>query len=185
MYDYVIVGAGSAGCVLANRFTEDPTTTVLLLEAGGSDEAQAIHIPVAFSALFKTPLDWAYETAEQPHLHNRRLYWPRGKVLGGSSSINALVGMAGSSVYAASKAALHSLARTLCAELIGRGIRVNTITTGPTDTPIMKRADYPPEVIEAHLKTLASPVPVNRLGHPEEVAKLALFVASSDSSFVV
>jgi len=91
MYDYVIVGAGSAGCVLANRLTEDPTTTVLLLEAGGPDEAQAIHIPAAFSALFKTPLDWAYETAEQPHLHSRRLYWPRGKVLGGSSSINAMV----------------------------------------------------------------------------------------------
>src|SRR5437588_12719943 len=91
MYDYVIVGAGSAGCVLANRLTEDPTTTVLLLEAGGPDEAQEIHIPAAFSSLFKTPLDWAYETAEQPHLHNRRLYWPRGRVLGGSSSINAMV----------------------------------------------------------------------------------------------
>ena len=91
MYDYIIVGAGSAGCVLANRLTEDPTTTVLLLEAGGPDEAQAIHIPLAFSTLFKTPLDWAYETAEQPQLHNCRLYWPRGKVLGGSSSINAMV----------------------------------------------------------------------------------------------
>jgi choline dehydrogenase len=91
MYDYVIVGAGSAGCVLANRLTEDPATTVLLIEAGGPDEAQEIHIPAAFSALFKTPLDWAYETEEQPHLHNRKLYWPRGKVLGGSSSINAMV----------------------------------------------------------------------------------------------
>src|SRR6266571_1847014 len=91
MYDYVIVGAGSAGCVLANRLTEDPATTVLLLEAGGPDEAQEIHIPAAFSSLFKSPLDWAYETEEQPHLNNRRLYWPRGKVLGGSSSINAMV----------------------------------------------------------------------------------------------
>ena len=95
MYDYVIVGAGSAGCVLANRLTEDPSTTVLLLEAGGSDEEQAIHIPAAFSSLFKSPLDWAYETEEQPHLHNRRLYWPRGKVLGGSSSINAMIYMRG------------------------------------------------------------------------------------------
>ncbi len=95
MYDYVIVGAGSAGCVLANRLTEDPSTSVLLLEAGGPDEEQAIHIPAAFSTLFKSPLDWAYETEEQPHLHNRKLYWPRGKVLGGSSSINAMVYMRG------------------------------------------------------------------------------------------
>lgn len=91
MYDYVIVGAGSAGCALANRLTEDPAITVLLLEAGGADEAQEIHIPAAFSGLFKSPLDWAYETEEQPHLNNRKLYWPRGKVLGGSSSINAMV----------------------------------------------------------------------------------------------
>jgi choline dehydrogenase len=95
MYDYIIVGAGSAGCVLANRLTEDPATTVLLLEAGGPDEAQEIHIPAAFSGLFKSPLDWAYETEEQPHLNNRKLYWPRGKVLGGSSSINAMVYMRG------------------------------------------------------------------------------------------
>ncbi|MEO7020319.1 MAG: choline dehydrogenase [Ktedonobacteraceae bacterium] len=95
MYDYVIVGAGSAGCVLANRLSEDPATTVLLLEAGGADEAQEIHIPAAFSALFKSALDWAYETEEQPHLNNRKLYWPRGKVLGGSSSINAMVYMRG------------------------------------------------------------------------------------------
>ncbi|MGH2481307.1 MAG: GMC family oxidoreductase, partial [Ktedonobacteraceae bacterium] len=95
MYDYVIVGAGSAGCALANRLTEDPAITVLLLEAGGADEAQEIHIPAAFSGLFKSPLDWAYETEEQPHLNNRKLYWPRGKVLGGSSSINAMVYMRG------------------------------------------------------------------------------------------
>jgi len=91
MYDYVIIGAGSAGCVLANRLTEDPKTTVLLLEAGGPDRKQEIHIPAAFSKLFKSPYDWAYYTEEQRHLKNRRLYWPRGKVLGGSSSINAMV----------------------------------------------------------------------------------------------
>jgi choline dehydrogenase len=95
MYDYIIVGAGSAGCALANRLTEDPTNTVLLLEAGGPDDAQEIHIPVAFSSLFKSPIDWAYETEEQSHLNNRRLYWPRGKVLGGSSSINAMIYMRG------------------------------------------------------------------------------------------
>jgi choline dehydrogenase len=95
MYDYVIVGAGSAGCALANRLSEDPSTSVLLLEAGGTDEAQEIHIPAAFSSLFKSPIDWANETEPQEHLNNRKLYWPRGKVLGGSSSINAMIYMRG------------------------------------------------------------------------------------------
>ncbi len=91
MYDYVVVGAGSAGSVLAERLTEDPETSVLLLEAGGPDEAQEIHIPVTFSRLFKTPVDWAYYTEEEPFLNNRKLYWPRGKMLGGSSSLNAMI----------------------------------------------------------------------------------------------
>ncbi len=91
MFDYVIVGAGSAGCVLAGRLTEDPNSKVLLLEAGGDDRKREIQIPVAFSKLFKTSYDWAYYTEEQPHLNRRRLYWPRGKVLGGSSSINAMI----------------------------------------------------------------------------------------------
>ncbi|HKP86371.1 MAG TPA: choline dehydrogenase [Blastocatellia bacterium] len=91
MFDYIIVGAGAAGCVLANRLTEDPKTKVLLLEAGGPDKKQEIHIPAAFSKLFKTPYDWAYHTEQQRHLNNRKLYWPRGKVLGGSSSMNAMI----------------------------------------------------------------------------------------------
>jgi choline dehydrogenase-like flavoprotein len=90
-YDYIIVGAGSAGCVLAARLSEDPQASVLLLEAGGPDDAREIHIPAAFSKLFKGPLDWNYETEPEPRLNNRRLYWPRGKVLGGSSSINAMI----------------------------------------------------------------------------------------------
>jgi choline dehydrogenase len=90
-YDYVIVGAGSAGCVLANRLTEGPDTTVLLLEAGGSDNKQEIRIPVAFPKLFKGPCDWAYETEEQSQLGRRTLFWPRGKILGGSSSMNAMI----------------------------------------------------------------------------------------------
>jgi choline dehydrogenase len=91
MFDYIIVGAGSAGCVLANRLTEDPSVKVLLLEAGGPDSKAAIHTPVAFSTLFQTPCDWAYYTEAEPQLENRKLYWPRGKVLGGSSSINAMI----------------------------------------------------------------------------------------------
>lgn len=91
MFDYIIVGAGSAGCVLANRLTEDPQIKVLLIEAGGPDNDKFINIPVAFYKLFKTPFDWAYHTVEQEALLNRKIYIPRGKVLGGSSSINAML----------------------------------------------------------------------------------------------
>ncbi|HYP25924.1 MAG TPA: choline dehydrogenase [Blastocatellia bacterium] len=91
MFDYIIVGAGSAGCVLANRLTEDAGTKVLLLEAGGPDKRKEIHIPAAWTKLLKSPLDWNYSTEEQANLDNRQLYWPRGKVLGGSSSINVMI----------------------------------------------------------------------------------------------
>jgi choline dehydrogenase len=90
-YDYIIVGAGSAGCVLANRLSEDPAVQVLLLEAGTPDKKKEIHVPAAFAKLFQTSLDWAYETEAEPYLNNRKLYWPRGKMLGGSSSLNAMV----------------------------------------------------------------------------------------------
>jgi choline dehydrogenase len=90
-YDYLIIGAGSAGCVLANRLTANSHCRVLLLEAGGPDKQAEIHIPAAFNKLFKSSVDWNYTTAPQPHLNNRELYWPRGKVLGGSSSINAMI----------------------------------------------------------------------------------------------
>jgi choline dehydrogenase len=94
-FDYVIVGAGSAGCVLASRLTEDAKATVLLLEAGGKDDVREVSIPAAFSKLFKSPRDWAYETEPDPTANNRRLYWPRGKMLGGSSSMNAMIYMRG------------------------------------------------------------------------------------------
>ncbi len=90
-YDYIIVGAGSAGCVLANRLSENPNSTVLLLEAGGNDKNQNIKIPAAFPKLFKTAMDWEFYTTEQKHAGNRKLYLPRGKMLGGSSSINAMI----------------------------------------------------------------------------------------------
>jgi len=91
-YDYIIVGAGSAGCVLANRLTEDADVSVLVLEFGGSDRSVIIQMPSAFSLPMNTKrYNWHYETTPEKHLDNRRLHCPRGKVLGGSSSINGLV----------------------------------------------------------------------------------------------
>jgi choline dehydrogenase len=91
MYDFIVVGAGSAGCVLAARLSEDLRNRVLLLEAGGGDNRQEIRVPVAFAKLFHTDLDWDYRTEPEPQTANRARYWPRGKVLGGSSSMNAMM----------------------------------------------------------------------------------------------
>ncbi len=90
-FDYVIVGAGSAGCVVAARLSEDADTRVALLEAGGEDTQPEIHIPAAFPALFKSDLDWDLLGEPEPGLGGRRLYLPRGKMLGGCSSINAMI----------------------------------------------------------------------------------------------
>ncbi len=91
MFDYIIIGAGSAGCVLANRLSIDPNIKVLLLEAGPRDWHPFIHMPAGLAKLVgKKGVNWDYDTAPEPHLDNRRLWWPRGKVLGGSSSINAM-----------------------------------------------------------------------------------------------
>lgn len=91
-FDYIIVGAGSAGCVLANRLTEDGKSTVLLLEAGPKDTSLMIHIPVGYATTLKDPkVNWMYETEPDPGTNDRVHTWPRGKVLGGSSSINGLL----------------------------------------------------------------------------------------------
>jgi choline dehydrogenase len=89
-YDYIIIGAGSAGCVLANRLSEDPENSVLLLEAGGKDSNPLIHIPAGYAKLHRTKVDWGYWTEPQKMLDNRKIYLPRGKTLGGSSSTNAM-----------------------------------------------------------------------------------------------
>ncbi|MFJ2648003.1 GMC family oxidoreductase [Streptomyces sp. NPDC087420] len=90
-FDYVVVGAGSAGCVLAHRLSEDPGVRVLLLEAGGADTAPLVHTPAAFPALFRTHMDWDHSTHYEPELNGRRVYLPRGRLLGGSSSTNFMV----------------------------------------------------------------------------------------------
>jgi choline dehydrogenase len=90
-YDYVVIGAGSAGCTIASRLTEDPEVRVLLLEAGGSNRRLEVRAPLAFAKQFHTKLDWDYWTEPEPHLNGRRIYSPRGKMLGGSSSMNAMI----------------------------------------------------------------------------------------------
>jgi hypothetical protein len=95
-FDYVIVGAGTAGCVLANRLSADGRSNVLLLEAGPRDTHFWIHVPLGYGKLFaRTDVNWAYESEAEPNLNGRRIFTPRGKVLGGSSSINGLVHIRG------------------------------------------------------------------------------------------
>ena len=90
-YNYIVIGAGSAGCVVANRLTEDRDTTVLLLEAGNPDTKPEIQIPVECTKLLGSEVDWGYFSEPEPYLNNRKIFCPRGKVLGGSSSINFLL----------------------------------------------------------------------------------------------
>ncbi|MEU7768416.1 GMC family oxidoreductase N-terminal domain-containing protein [Nocardia sp. NPDC049190] len=93
--DYIVVGSGSAGAVVANRLSADPGTAVALLEAGPPDKNKYAHIPAAFAKLFRSEVDWDYHTQPQPELNNREIYWPRGKMFGGSSSMNAMMWVRG------------------------------------------------------------------------------------------
>ena len=91
-FDYIVVGAGSAGCVLASRLSEEPGTRVLLLEAGPADTSFWIHLPIGYGkTMWDRRVNWCYETDPDPNMNGRRIYWPRGKTLGGSSSINGLI----------------------------------------------------------------------------------------------
>ena len=89
-YDYIVVGAGTAGCVLANRLSSREENRVLLIEAGGKDSKPEIKIPGGYGKLHRSKVDWGFHTEPQSNLNNRKLYLPRGKTLGGSSSTNAM-----------------------------------------------------------------------------------------------
>ena len=91
-FDYIIVGAGSAGCVLANRLSANPDIRVCLLEAGGSNRSPLLHVPAGWAATFgNSKFDWGFQTEPEPELNNRQVLWPRGKALGGSSAINGMI----------------------------------------------------------------------------------------------
>ncbi|HEY7053688.1 MAG TPA: GMC family oxidoreductase N-terminal domain-containing protein, partial [Mycobacterium sp.] len=93
--DYVVIGTGSAGSVLANRLSADPSVQTVVLEAGPKDDDKFVRIPAGFAKLFRSERDWDYLTEPQPELGGRRIYWPRGKTLGGSSSMNAMMWVRG------------------------------------------------------------------------------------------
>ena len=135
---------------------------------------------VSFDEMLSANFKGAYFTVQKalPYLNE-----PASIIFNGS--VNALTGIANSSLYTANKGAIHALSRALSAELIGRGIRVNTITIGPTATRLLTRSGSPQSILDAQDVARIGHSPVKRLGLPEEIAKVALFLASGDSSFVV
>ena len=158
-YTYVVVGAGAAGCVVANRLSADPDHRVLLLEAGPPDRSPLIHMPVGFTKLTSPKVNWRFETVPQRHLGNRPMYYPQGRTLGGSTSINA-TGSAissGASIHSASSPASSSSlstsrfgpalsCRTMAAATIFRSPSASerfTITSRPLGESICRSASRP------------------------------------------
>ncbi len=154
---------------------------VLFVNAGiarmGNIEAVT---PEVFDEVMNTNFKGVFFTIQQalPYLN------PNASIIL-NGSVNAHVGFAGASVYSASKAAVHSLARTLTPELIERGIRINTINIGPIETPLYGKLGLPQDMLQGFAGAVVGKLAVKRFGRPEEVAKVAAFLASDDSSFVV
>jgi choline dehydrogenase-like flavoprotein len=143
-FDYIIVGAGTAGCVLANRLTEDADVSVLLLEAGGKDDYHWIHVPVGYLYCIGNPrTDWLYKTQAEPGLNGRALSYPRGRVLGGCSSINGMIYMRGQRedydewAHLTTAAPANSTARAV------NGASKSSASSGRSSRPFRRRRSKP------------------------------------------
>ena len=158
-YDYVVIGAGSAGCVVASRLTEDSDRTVLLLEAGGADDHPQIAIPYAAWQLQGSAIDWAYRTEPQAHLDGRRIRWPRGKVLGGTSAINAMVYIRG-----------HRQVYDEWRALGNAGWGYDDVL------PLFKRSEHQERGADAY-HAVGGPLNVADLRHPNPLSKMFLDAA--------
>jgi NAD(P)-dependent dehydrogenase (short-subunit alcohol dehydrogenase family) len=167
--------------LMARAFETFGNLDILFVNAGIYKGAPLEEVDeAAFDEMLRANFKGAYFTVQKalPFFNK-----PASIIFNGS--VNALTGIANSSLYTANKGAVHSLARALAAELIGRGIRVNTITIGPTATRLLSRSGTSQEILQAQDVARISRSPVKRLGRSEEVANVALFLASDDSSFVV
>jgi NAD(P)-dependent dehydrogenase (short-subunit alcohol dehydrogenase family) len=172
---------GDIDQLIARAYETFGRLDVLFVNAGIFKGASLEEVDeAAFDEMLNANFKGAYFTVQKalPFLNE-----PASIIFNGS--VNALTGIANSSLYTANKGAIHALARALAAELIGRGIRVNTVTIGPTATRLLARSGSSQAILNAQDVARISRSPVKRLGQPDEVANAALFLASDDSSFVV
>lgn len=167
--------------LFANIATKHGKIDVLFVNAGMARLAPFENITETdYDSVMNVNVKGAYFTIQKalPYLNE-------GASIVLNASINANIGMPMTSIYAASKAAVVSLARTLSAELVGRGIRVNVVSPGPTSTPLFGRLGFSEAELDGFASQVVSQVPLGRFGQPEEIAKAVLFLASDDSSFIV